>query len=77
MLGDISVIPWYKEFWRDKPDYIIVQWEKNHRFTNIIDYYRKHEEPIWLTFKNDVIYSGIYRFHLDLNYQKINNGHIL
>ncbi|MDD4353962.1 MAG: glycosyltransferase family 39 protein [Candidatus Nanoarchaeia archaeon] len=72
---DINVIPWYVNFWEHSPDYIIVEWEKSHKFTNILDYYRENEEPLWVIERNNTILTGIYLFNSDLNYESILNDY--
>lgn len=68
---DITVIPWTKEFWKHKPDYIIVEWEKSHRFAKILDHYRENKKPLWHIEKNGAIVTGIYAFDKSLDYKKI------
>ena len=63
-----TIIPWHNKFWEENPDYIIVDWEKAHKYTDIFDYYRENETPIWHIKRNGVIYTGIYKFNPNLNY---------
>lgn len=70
---DIRVIQWYRNFWEYSPDYIIVEWEKDHQFTKVFDYYRENKEPIWSITKNGTILTGIYQFDPNLNYEDIIN----
>jgi hypothetical protein len=71
--GGIKVIPWYSNFWEYEPDYIIVEWEKDHKFTKIFDYYRENEDPVWYIQRNGVVLTGIYKFNKELNYEEILN----
>jgi hypothetical protein len=68
--NDVNVLPWYSQFWLNKPDYIIVEWEKSHQFSKILDYYREYETPIWVIKKNGAIYTGIYKFDANINYSE-------
>jgi hypothetical protein len=65
------MLPWYSKFWLNNPDYIIIEWEKDHVYTSILDYYRAYENPIWKIEKNGAIFTGIYKFDPSLNYTQI------
>ncbi len=68
---DIKVLPWHIKFWEYNPDYIIIEWEKDHMFTEIFDYYRDNKEPIWVYRINGAIYTGIYKFDSNINYEEL------
>jgi hypothetical protein len=71
---DVTAVPWNENFWEKKPDYIIIEWEKSHRFSKIFDYYREHERAIWAINKNGALVTGIYKFNGNLNYNQILNN---
>jgi len=69
--NDIEIIPWYEEFWRLHPDYVIATADKSHRFTKIFEFYQKNETSILKLEKNGVIYSGLYKFDPNLDYESL------
>lgn len=68
---NIEMIPWYANFWEEEPAYIVVDWEKNHRFSKIFDYYRENEEPVWFLKNNGTIITGIYKFNPNIDYANL------
>ncbi|MFC1662948.1 glycosyltransferase family 39 protein [Patescibacteria group bacterium] len=68
---DIKVISWSDLFWEENPDYIIVTWDKTHRYAKIFDYYRYNLQPIWSIEHNGVVYVGIYNFDPSIDYDQL------
>ena len=69
---DIKLLSWHSEFWLENPDYMVIEWEKDHKYAEIFDYYRENKTPIWKIEKNGAIYTGIYKFDPNIDYSLFN-----
>ena len=66
---EVQILPWFVDFWKFNPSYIVVSWEKTHKYHKIFDYYRENEQPLWSIERNGAEVTGLYRFNKDLDYQ--------
>lgn len=61
-----STISWYKQFWEENPDYIVVYYERTHRYKMELDKYN-NVIPEFKIALNGARFVGVYKYHPELH----------
>jgi len=61
-----STISWYKQFWEENPDYIVVYYERTHRYKTELDKYHTVTPEFKITL-NGARLVGVYKYHPELH----------
>ena len=60
-----STIGWYEQFWEENPDYLVIYYEKTHRYKSELDKYNNVNPEFEITLNNARL-VGIYKYHPEL-----------